>query len=165
MKLIDKLENSDAIKKALEIETKNKYINIDGKTKPFSQFMLGEVRKIVRLFPKSSKWKNMYNIFDIYHLLNTDERKNALADFCELLLEPYVEPEKIEKKVFDTNPETMDVVGIIDWEYANYNCLRYEFFGVFRVRRKMRQTDIGPIAMCEYYRLRDAETKKKSKAK
>lgn len=63
------------------------------------------------------------------------------------------------------NPETMDVVGIIDWEYANYNCLRYEFFGVFRVRRKMRQTDIGPIAMCEYYRLRDAETKKKSKTK
>ncbi len=51
------------------------------------------------------------------------------------------------------NPETMDVVGIIDWEYANYNSLRYEFFGIFRVRRKMRITDIGPIAMWEYYRL------------
>lgn len=58
------------------------------------------------------------------------------------------------------NPDTMDVVGIIDWEYANYNCLRYEFFGIFRVRRKMRKTDIGPIAMWEYYRLRDQESSK-----
>ena len=57
------------------------------------------------------------------------------------------------------NPQTMDVVGIIDWEYAHYNELRREFFGIFRVRRKMRLTDIAPIAMCEYYRLRDENTK------
>lgn len=53
------------------------------------------------------------------------------------------------------NPKTMDVVGIIDWEYAFYNNLWYEFYGIYRVRRKMRQTDIAPIAMWEYYRLRD----------
>ena len=53
------------------------------------------------------------------------------------------------------NPETMDVVGIIDWEYASYNSLWNEFNGIYRVRRKMRQTDIAPIAMWEYYRLRD----------
>lgn len=58
------------------------------------------------------------------------------------------------------NPETMDVVGIIDWEYAAFSSLRYEFFGIFRVRRKMRKTDIGPIAMWEYYRLRDESNKK-----
>lgn len=53
------------------------------------------------------------------------------------------------------NPKTMDVVGIIDWEYAFYSNLWYEFYGIYRVRRKMRQTDIAPIAMWEYYRLRD----------
>ncbi len=58
------------------------------------------------------------------------------------------------------NPETMDVVGIIDWEYAGFNSLRAEFFGLFRVRRKMRLTDIAPQAMWEYYRLRDEDTKK-----
>lgn len=57
------------------------------------------------------------------------------------------------------NPETMDVVGIIDWEYASYNSLRYEFFGIFRVRRKMRMTDIAPIAMWEYYRLCEENAK------
>ena len=51
------------------------------------------------------------------------------------------------------NPDTMDVVGIIDWEYASFNTLKHEFFGIFRVRRKMRQTDIAPIAMWEYYQL------------
>ena len=56
------------------------------------------------------------------------------------------------------NPETMDVVGIIDWEYANYNCLRYEFFGIFRVRRKMRLTDIAPYAMREYWEIKDKKT-------
>ncbi len=58
------------------------------------------------------------------------------------------------------NPETMDVVGIIDWEYANYNNLWFEFFGIYRVRKKMRKTDIAPIAMWEYFRLRDENEKK-----
>lgn len=58
------------------------------------------------------------------------------------------------------NPETMDVVGIIDWEYAHYNILRQELFGIFRFRRKMRMTDIGPIAMWEFWQL-DKENKKK----
>ena len=51
------------------------------------------------------------------------------------------------------NPETMDVVGIIDWEYAGYSSLMREFFGLFRVRRKMRMTDIAPIAMRTYWSL------------
>ena len=57
------------------------------------------------------------------------------------------------------NPDTMDVVGIIDWEYACFYTLQYEFFGIFRVRRKMRMTDIAPFAICEYYRLRDENAK------
>ena len=40
MKLIDKLENREEIKKALEIEVKNRYINIVGKRKSFSKYML-----------------------------------------------------------------------------------------------------------------------------
>ena len=48
MRLIDKLPNKAAIKKALEIETTNQYINIDGKTKPFSKYMLDEIKKILK---------------------------------------------------------------------------------------------------------------------
>jgi hypothetical protein len=59
------------------------------------------------------------------------------------------------------NPKTMDVVGIIDWEYAGYNSLKREFFGIFHVRRKMRLTDIGPIAMWEYWTLKNSKKRKK----
>ena len=61
------------------------------------------------------------------------------------------------------NPETMDVVGIIDWEYAGYSSLMREFFGLFRVRRKMRLTDIAPIAMKTYWNLMHAQKPKKTK--
>lgn len=53
------------------------------------------------------------------------------------------------------NPKTMKITGIIDWEYAAFGSLKREFFGLFRVRRKMRLTDIAPEAIWEYYRLRD----------
>ncbi|MBD5388826.1 hypothetical protein HDR63_01045 [bacterium] len=58
------------------------------------------------------------------------------------------------------NPDTMDVVGIIDWEYAGFRSLKDEFTGLFRVRRKMRQTDIAPEAMWTYYTLKQAPRKK-----
>jgi hypothetical protein len=57
------------------------------------------------------------------------------------------------------NPKTMDVVGIIDWEYARYDSLMCEFFGIFRVRRKMRQTDIAAYAIREYWDIMHKNTK------
>lgn len=62
------------------------------------------------------------------------------------------------------NPDTMDVVGIIDWEYAGFTSLKRDFIGIFRVRRKMRQTDIAPEAMWEYYRLAGATKKSKKRS-
>ena len=78
MKLIDKLENKEAIKKALEIETKNRYINVVGKTKPFSKFILAEIKKIIKIFPKDEKWRNIYNDFSCYQMLSLAERIKCL---------------------------------------------------------------------------------------
>lgn len=112
MKLIEKLENRDAIKKALEIEIKNRYINIDGKTKPFSKYILAEIKKIIKLLPKNEKWRNMYKVFESYPFLMMAERIRAVNEFCELLVEQYVEyipEEKLEKKQFTNNPDLTDV--------------------------------------------------------
>ena len=49
------------------------------------------------------------------------------------------------------DPKTMRIVGIIDWEYARFSSLRREFFGLFRVRKKMRLTDIAPEVMWKYF--------------
>ncbi len=58
------------------------------------------------------------------------------------------------------DPKTMKITGIIDWEYAKFGSLKQEFFGLFRVRRKMRLTDIAPEAIWEYYKLRDSKLDK-----
>jgi len=109
MKLIEKLEHKDAIKKALEIEIKNRYININGKTKPFSKYILSEIKKIIKLLPKNEKWRNMYKTFESYQMLMLAERIKVINDFCELLMEPYIEYAPPEKKQYSNNPNLTDV--------------------------------------------------------
>ena len=111
MKLIDKLDNKDEIKKALEIEVKNHYINIVGRRKSFSRYMLSEIKKIIRLVPKNESWRNIYTSFNNYQLLMLSERIQVINRLCELLSEPYVEyiPENKEKKPFSNDPEKTDV--------------------------------------------------------
>ena len=46
------MDNLEQIKKALEIEVKYKYININGKTRSFSSFICSELRKEIK---KSNK--------------------------------------------------------------------------------------------------------------
>ena len=108
MKLIDKLENKDALKKAIEIEVSNNYINIVGKTKPFSKYMLAEIKKIIKLLPKNENWRNIYSSFSYYQQLMLSERIKLINKLCELLVEPYVEyvPEKIEKRYNESYYET-----------------------------------------------------------
>ena len=109
MRLIDKLPNKAAIKKALEIETNNQYINIDGKTKPFSKYMLDEIQKILKIVPKDENWQKLYKYFSYYHLFGTSERIKAINDLCELLTKEYTEPVKETPKTYTNDPQTTDV--------------------------------------------------------
>ncbi len=49
------------------------------------------------------------------------------------------------------NPNTMDIAGIIDWEWSGFDTLKREFNGIYHVRKKMRLTDIGPLVIWNYY--------------
>ncbi len=51
------------------------------------------------------------------------------------------------------NPKTMDITGIIDWEWARYGLLKDEFFGIYRVRKKMTKTKIPELVEKEYLKL------------
>ena len=111
MKIIERLDNRDEIKKALEIEIKNNYINIVGKKKSFSKYMLGEIKKIIHMMPKSEKWRDIYQDFDNYQLLMLSERIKVINKFCEFVSENYIErvPENKEKKFFSDDPEKTEV--------------------------------------------------------
>ena len=50
------MENLEQIKKAVEIEVKHKYININGKTKSFASFICSELKKEIKV-SKNPKWK------------------------------------------------------------------------------------------------------------
>ncbi|MCQ2958047.1 MAG: ATP-dependent DNA helicase RecG [Candidatus Gastranaerophilales bacterium] len=109
MKLIDKLENKEVLKKALELEVSNHYIDLTGKTKTFSKFMLTQIKKIIKLMPKNEKWRNVYNSFSCYHLFTLSERIKLINDVCELLTEEFIEVIPVEKKPFTNDPNTTDV--------------------------------------------------------
>ena len=44
-----KIENIETIKRAIEVEVEHRYIDIRGRTCPFSQFILGELKNIQRM--------------------------------------------------------------------------------------------------------------------
>ena len=50
------MENLEQIKKAVEIEVKYKYININGKSRSFASFICSELRKEIKV-SKNPKWK------------------------------------------------------------------------------------------------------------
>lgn len=51
------------------------------------------------------------------------------------------------------NPKTMDIVGIIDWEYAGWGPLDTEIRNCTRFSKKLRQTDMDKIIRAEYAKL------------
>lgn len=48
------------------------------------------------------------------------------------------------------NPKTMDIVAVIDWEYANWDILETEFTNLDRFSSKMRKSGIRTAAMAKY---------------
>ncbi len=63
---------------------------------------------------------------------------SKISDFCSNVI---------------VNPDTMDVVGIIDWEFAEYGNLSREFRGVNMFRNKMRRSNLLLPIVIEYYKL------------
>ncbi len=99
---------------------------------------------------------------------NLDKISTQLADFIykKSLLDP-VELRKIRGKKQSgfcwihgdmcsnilINPKTMDITGIIDWEWANYRILEREFIGLVRVRKKMRKIGLDKTTKLAYEKI------------
>lgn len=79
------IENIDQLKKAIEIEIQYKYIDIHGKTKPFSKFILGEVKKYYKLSGKNPKWAVLAETFEHYPLANITERRRSIDRLIKVI--------------------------------------------------------------------------------
>ena len=71
------MDNLEQIKKAIEVEVKYQYININGKTKSFSSFICSEIRKELKT-SKNPKWQILLEHFQHYPMDTLFQRKKSL---------------------------------------------------------------------------------------
>lgn len=90
------MENFEQIKKAVEIEVKYKYININGKTRSFASFICSELKKEIKV-SQNPKWKVLLEHFERYSMDTLPQRKRSLERLVSVIksdLEPKPVPEK-----------------------------------------------------------------------
>ena len=78
------MDNLEQIKKAVEIEVKYKYININGKTRSFSSFICSELRKEIKK-SKNPKWQVLLEHFERYQMDTMPQRKKSLERLVNVI--------------------------------------------------------------------------------
>lgn len=78
------MENLEQIKKAIEIEVKYQYININGKTKSFSSFICSEIKKELKM-SKNPKWQILLEHFQHYPMDTLFQRKKSLERLVSVI--------------------------------------------------------------------------------
>ena len=106
------MENLEQIKKAVEIEVKYKYININGKTRSFAAFICSELRKEIKV-SKNPKWKVLLEHFERYSMDTLPQRKRSLERLVSVIkadLAPKSEAEK--DKTLTLKSDVMYLKGV-----------------------------------------------------
>ena len=84
------------IKKAVEIEKKKQFINVEGRYSTFSKFVLSNLKDFRKLLSKPDRLKleNLYISFEQYEFDSLNQRMKAV----ELLIETFADYKKIKEK-------------------------------------------------------------------
>jgi len=107
------MDNLEQVKKAVEIEVKHKYININGKSKSFSAFICSILRQEIKQYPDNPKWKVLLEHFERYHMETAFSRKKSLERLVSVIKAQYIDPPKVEPKFGDKKPiSQLDVTYI-----------------------------------------------------
>ncbi|MBQ9688315.1 hypothetical protein IJV79_01620, partial [bacterium] len=99
--------NLEQIKQAIEVERKHQFINIQGKNRTFSQFMLSEINYIYKASQKDPKWKIIIEAFKLYSKDTMPVRRKTIDRFINMVnneLHPKITPTTTK------SPEEADIV-------------------------------------------------------
>ena len=88
------MDNLEQVKKAVEIEVKHKYININGRTQSFSSFICSVLRKEIKLYPNNPKWKVLLEHFERYQIETVPTRKKSLERLVSVIKAEYIDHPK-----------------------------------------------------------------------
>lgn len=109
------IDNIDQLKKAIEIEIQYKYIDIHGKTQPFSKFITNEAKKYYKLSKKNPKWAVLIETFEHYPFAGVNERRRSIDRLIKILKSETApkapEPQETHKPAKDTDVMYMKGVG------------------------------------------------------
>jgi len=107
------MDNLEQVKKAVEIEVKHKYININGKSKSFSSFICSVLRKEIKLYPENPKWKVLLEHFERYPMETVPSRKKSIERFVSVVKAQYIDLPKSEPVSANKKPiSQLDVTYI-----------------------------------------------------
>ena len=79
------MDRLEVIKKAINVEIKNKYINIRGKKQYFADFIISYIRGQIRTSSIAERWKTVLEYFKIYSTSTYIERKRYVDFFIETI--------------------------------------------------------------------------------
>ncbi|OGI02054.1 MAG: ATP-dependent DNA helicase RecG [Candidatus Melainabacteria bacterium GWF2_37_15] len=90
------MKNLEIIKQAVELEAKHNYIDVRGKTRTFSRFILEEIDQ--------NGWKNLYEVFKTYPTSDVSSRMKMIKQLVQHIKSETGKPPK--------NPEDTDVMYV-----------------------------------------------------
>lgn len=78
-------ENLDRIKQAIEIETKHRYIDIQGREQTFSRFIKGEIKKSLKKDKKNMSLQVLFEAFDVYPYSSVPQRRKTIENLIKAI--------------------------------------------------------------------------------
>lgn len=99
------------IKRAVQVEEKYKYINIDGRESSFSGFMLKQLMKIYKLSGRNPKWEAVIKAFEFYPNETTLQRKKIVNRFISVLKSELHPDSRQTENIYDADIIMMKGVG------------------------------------------------------
>ena len=91
------MDNVMQVKKAVAVEIKHRYINIQGKSKTFSEYICTLLKQEIKLHPENQKWKALLASFQRYSMETVFEREKAVEKFVSLVKKEYISTKVIDK--------------------------------------------------------------------
>lgn len=98
------MDNLEQVKKAVEIEVKHKYININGRSRTFASFICSVLRNEIKLHPENPKWKVLLEHFERYPMETAPSRKKSLERFVSVIKAEYISPQAKTESKSDIKP-------------------------------------------------------------
>ena len=109
------MENIELLKRAINVEIKNKYINIRGKKQYFSDFMKTHIKSIMKQSQIPERWKVIFEHFNLYSTSSMPDRKKAIDYFIKVMrleMRHKSDEEEKSKRILNPNSSVTYVKGV-----------------------------------------------------